>query len=98
MMQLALDMGATLQELNNRMSAKEFALWSALHQSQPRGVERDNFHAAIVATVIANSNAPKGKTFKVNDFIHEDHEIKKEREQQAFFARMRSLSTPKVIK
>jgi len=92
-MQLALDMGATLQELNARMTSKEFSLWSALHQQQPRGVERDNYHSAIIATLIANTNAPKGKSFNVNDFMHEDPEVKRERESRAFLARMRSLST-----
>lgn len=94
-MQLALDMGATLGELNQRMSAREFTWWLALHQKQPRGVERDNFHAALIASIIANTHAPKGKTFSVQDFMHVDAETKKERELNMFISRMRSLSKSK---
>jgi len=95
-MQLAIDLGSTLQELNQRMSSAEFSLWLAFHQLQPRGVERDNFHAAIIASTVANTHAPKGKTFKIQDFMHEDAETKKERELKSFIGRMRALSTPKA--
>ena len=97
-MQLAADMGLTLVELNQRMTSKEYSLWSALHQSQPRGVERDDFHHARTAALIANIHAPRGKSYKVSDFIHEDPEVKLERENKAFAARMISLSIPKVKK
>ena len=94
-MQLALDFGCTLEELNGRMTSKEFALWAALHRLQPRGVERDNFHAALQATILANIHAPKGKRFKVADFMHENADEKSAREFDAFAARLRSLSKEK---
>jgi hypothetical protein len=95
-MQLCLDFDCTLQELNQRMSSAEFTLWCSLQQQQPRGVVRDNFHAALIAVLIANTHAPKGKTFKIDDFMHEDPETRKNREFQGFIARMRALSKPKA--
>ncbi len=92
-MQLALDLGMTLTEINQRMSSSEFSLWSALHQSQPRGVARDDFHHARTATLLANINASKGKSYSVSDFMYEDQETKLERGNKAFMARLASLST-----
>lgn len=94
-MQLALDLGATLGELNQRMSAQEFALWSALHRQQPRGVERDNYHAALIASLMANINAPKGKRFSVQDFMFEDSDSKKQRQTQTFVSGLRALAQTK---
>ena len=96
MMQLALDMGATLSELNERMTSQEFTLWIAHHNNQPRGVERDNYHHAMMLAMYANAHAAKGKTFEVQDFMYENQESKIERQNKQFMATMRALSIPKV--
>lgn len=95
MMQIALDLGCTLGELNQRMSSKEFSLWEAAIQAQPRGVERDNYHSAIIASLLANIHAPKGKRYTIADFMHEDEDTKKQRETQMFMSNLRALSVPK---
>lgn len=94
-MQLSLDMGATLTELNQRMTAREFALWVAFNQIQPRGVVRDDYHISKLCALLANINAPKGKSFTVQDFMFETQENKQQREFKNFAARLRSRAQPK---
>ena len=95
MMQLALKMGATLQELNERMTAKEFSLWCEFYRQQPWGAERDNYHSAMQCSLNANINAPKGKTFSINDFMYQTSDAKKKSELDSFVARFTSMSVEK---
>lgn len=44
----------TLAELGERMSAQEFSLWMHYHARCPIGVIRDDLHAGIVASTVAN--------------------------------------------
>ncbi|WP_205859246.1 phage tail assembly protein T [Pleionea sediminis] len=81
-------------ELNERMTSRELTLWMAFYEAQPRGVERDNYHAAMICTLLANIHAPKGKRFELDDFMHAPQSDKKERETAATLARLRALSTP----
>lgn len=97
-MQLALDLGKTLEQLNNEMTAKEFTLWSQLHQMQPRGVERDNYHTATICTLLANINAPKGKRYQISDFMHKDPETENNNKVQNFLAKLRTIAKPKSKK
>jgi len=76
------------------MSSKEFLLWEAEFRMQPRGIERDNFHAALTPLILSNIHAPRGKKFTIQDFMHEDAQSKKDRETKAFLARMRAFSSP----
>lgn len=94
-MQLALDMGATLTELNQRMTGREAGLWLAFNQLQPRGVVRDDYHSARLCALLATIYAPKGKTFTVQDFMFEDPNSKQKREFQNFAARFRARAQPK---
>lgn len=92
-MELSLAIGATLTELNTRMGSREFALWNAYLQIQPRGPHRDNYHAAIIASLIANVHAPKGKKYKLTDFMLEDPSAKQARDFKSFVSKLRALST-----
>lgn len=53
-MTLALQLGCTLHELGERMTAEEFGLWMALYLVDPWGEQRADLRAAIVASTVAN--------------------------------------------
>lgn len=53
------------------MSSQEFTEWVAYYELNPFGPYRGDIHAGIVASTIANANAPKGKRFQVKDFLPE---------------------------
>ena len=40
------------------MSATEFAEWKAFYQLSPFGPWRDNYHAAMIAHILAAANTP----------------------------------------
>lgn len=61
LMQLALKMGRTIQDLYESMSAYEFSLWAAEYARNPWGEERQDYRAGIVASTVANMS---GKTLK----------------------------------
>jgi hypothetical protein len=67
---LALALGMTVGELSERMGAGELVEWMAYYSIEPFGAERDNLHAGIVASVVANANRdPKRKPVKPDDFM-----------------------------
>lgn len=73
-------MGRTVGELEQSMSSSEYSHWLAFYQLYPFGPERDNLHAAIVASTIANSNRTRNqKPFKPDDFMLKTHDERPER-------------------
>lgn len=53
-MLLALQLGRTLHELAETMTAEEFGLWAALYAADPWGEQRADLRAGIVAATVAN--------------------------------------------
>ncbi len=51
---LALAFGCTLQELGDRMTAREFDLWIAKYRRHPWGEQRADLRAGIIAAAVAN--------------------------------------------
>lgn len=52
------------------MSSEEFAEWCAFDRMNPGEPERSDLQAAMIASVIANSNkGKKGKAFGLDDFM-----------------------------
>jgi hypothetical protein len=51
------------------MSSAEFAEWMAYYQIEPFGQERDNWHAATLATLIAGSAGAKGEATKIESYM-----------------------------
>lgn len=52
------------------MGAEEFDRWCRYFQEEPWGVTRDNFHAALIASTIANVHrGKKSRAFRVSDFM-----------------------------
>ena len=63
-------MGCTVQELQERMTAREFVQWQAYYNINPFGPERGDMQAAVGACVTANVNRGKStKEYRVSDFV-----------------------------
>ena len=56
----------TVSELDARMTSREFAEWMIYFQIEPFGPARQDYHAALISTVVANSN---GNKMTPDDFI-----------------------------
>jgi hypothetical protein len=63
--------GRTIAEWQEVMSSEEFVDWQLYYETNPFGPKRGDMQAAIVASTIANVNAPKGKKYAVKDFLLE---------------------------
>lgn len=55
-----------MSELDSRMSSREFMEWIIYAQIEPFGPARQDYHASLISTVIANSN---GNKMNPDDFI-----------------------------
>ena len=60
----------TVKQMLARMDSFELTEWMAYSEVEPFGAERDNLHAAIVASTIANVNRGKNsKSFSPQEFM-----------------------------
>ena len=66
---LALELGMPVGELSERMSAAEEVAWIAYYRESPFGDLRADMRNALVAQLIHNVNAGKGKSRKLQDFM-----------------------------
>ncbi len=67
---LALALGRPVGELKRTISSREFTQWLAFYRLDPFGGYRQDVHAGIIASTIANVNrSRKTKAFKVEDFV-----------------------------
>ena len=65
-------MGATVAELQRRMSSREFTEWAVYYELEPFGEERADLRAGIVASTVANTaRDPKKrhKAFEPKEFM-----------------------------
>lgn len=86
---LAGHLGMTLGELGERMTAQEFDLWWAYHQQVPIGEIREDLHAGIVASTVANMAGKmlKGQNVGPGQFMPK-YEKPEEPDPMAFFGAM----------
>ncbi len=57
------------------MTAREFAEWRAYYALEPFGSWRDNYHAAMIAHILAMVNSdPKKSRPRFENFFYRDHE------------------------
>jgi hypothetical protein len=54
-----LALGATVEELQARMTAREFTDWAHYYALEPWGQERDNWHAAVIASAVVRAMGGK---------------------------------------
>ncbi len=69
---LALALGCTVGELQQRMGAAEFASWLAFYQMEPFGELRADMRAAMLASLTANAHRntkKRAKPFELGDFL-----------------------------
>ena len=59
----------TVSQLSREMTAAEEAHWIALYQRQPWGERPADARNALIAQLLYNANAPKGKSKKLEDFM-----------------------------
>ena len=68
---LAAQLGATVGELQERMSSAEFTYWIAFYGLEPFGGEVEMWRMGMLASTTANAAGPKrgGKPWNPDDFI-----------------------------
>jgi hypothetical protein len=64
---LALALGSTVTDLQERMPHREYVDWVALWQIEPWGDVRGDMQAALVATLLANAHRDRKKRQKPYD-------------------------------
>lgn len=85
---LALELGMTTGNLSTQMTEGEFQRWIKYYNKKPFGADRDNYHTALICSLLVNINRGKGQpAAKVADFMHRDvSEIRKTNIQQTMAA------------
>jgi len=74
-------------------------MWMAYYSLEPFGPRRDNIHAGLIASTLANCNRRKNsKPFTPNDFMLKDEETQKQEKMTEFFGKMRTLAASSAIK
>lgn len=68
---LAAQLGATVGELQERMSSMEFTYWAEFYALEPFGFDAENWRMGMVCSTVANAAGPKkgGKAWRVEDFV-----------------------------
>lgn len=68
---LAAQLGATVGELQERMSSAEFTCWIAFYGLEPFGYDVEMWRMGMLASTTANAAGPKkgGKAWNPDDFI-----------------------------
>lgn len=79
------------------MPASELTEWMAFYRLEPFGVERDNYHAGLIASLLYNVHrGKKNSPMSPDDFMLRDIVEKKERDTAAFLGGLRSLAQREV--
>jgi len=59
----------TVAQLSRELTAAEEAHWFALYRADPWGEQRGDMRSALLAQILFNTNAPRGKGKKLQDFM-----------------------------
>jgi hypothetical protein len=74
------------------LPSSELTEWIAYYRLEPWGQERDNWHSAQVAAIIANVNRKKGTpALSVDEFMYRDRQTTRDQKTKGFLAGMRTL-------
>ena len=87
-------LGRTIAELDAEMSSEEFTGWLAYYAIEPFGAERDNIHAGIIASTIANVDGGTRRTWTARDFMVIDKTARQDENTEKFIAGLRALAKP----
>lgn len=64
---LALALGMTVAEVQEKVSAEELKWWMAYSRISPISKDRDDYNAALITQAIYNVNRGKSKPLKIDD-------------------------------
>ena len=95
MHRLALSLGYTIAELDERLSSSELTDWMAYYQLEPWGSWRDNWHAALIAKLTYDVNRGKQPPAKMQSFMFSDAEVDAEMKAKKFAAQLNALAGTK---
>lgn len=88
MFRLALALGMTVKELEQRMSSRELSEWMAFFSLEPWGCEVEDWRFGMLASVIANVNRDKKKQrkpFEPQDFMPQRNtKVETQKEEQTW--------------
>ncbi len=75
--------GIPPQQLKQQLSSRDFTDLKAYSKIEPFGASRDNFHAAILATMYGNAHKKESApTFTTDDFMYRDPVAMKQSQEE----------------
>ncbi len=92
---MALGLGMPVCQLLDSMTQQELNSWARYYQEQPFGSWRDNYHAAMLTSVLWNVNAGKGNSKTPDDFMFKTKRQKTNTETINTLAKLQSLARAK---
>ena len=93
MFRLALELGKTVGELERTLTSTELVEWMALYELEPFGAWRDNYHAAMQASLLLNINRGRNSApSKISDFMYRDRDSQREKDTSCFMAGLKLLA------
>lgn len=72
------------------MPEREYQDWRRLYEQEPFGVERDNYHAAMITAMIHNVNSRVAKA--PSDFVLMDEKTRRERSTHSFISQLSAMA------
>lgn len=93
---LAALLGRTVAEVR-QLPVSEYRGWLRYWNEEPWGPWRDNAHAGVIASVLANIHRKKGApAFKYDQFLLKNERFAKEDEMAALPAKLRAMARPRA--
>ncbi len=93
MFRLALELGRTVAELEQSLGSGELTEWLVFYGIEPFGAVRDNLHAAIISSTIANYSGKLRTPIKnLTEFMIETPQVKRDRETRKTIAMMDAMA------
>ena len=74
------------------MTVEEFKSWALYNQRQPFGAWRDNYHSAIIASILWNVNAGKNNSKSPSDFMFKTQTEKRASDTGATLAKLQAMA------
>lgn len=78
------------------MGSSEYEGWLAFYAKDPWGPGRDNFHAALICSLIANALRGKGKKpISYQEFMLTDRDQHRRKKSSEFLGWLKAVAKPK---
>lgn len=82
-----------MAELKVRLGSRELQDWEAYYAVEPWGQMRDNMHAGMLASILANQNRKRGaRAMTYEDFLLVPASDKYRDNRKRFFGSLRALA------